>query len=76
MTARDFATRYIEESRQAWKKGNFKGLERLVHRDVVYHYTPIGQGMVGWEEFKQHIVGGCQALPGLLRRGSALSEHR
>jgi hypothetical protein len=36
-----------------------------VHRDAVYHYMPIDQDMVGWEEFKQHIVGGCQALPGL-----------
>ncbi len=65
MSIRDFGEKYIEASRKAWENGDFEELERLSHSNVVYHYMPLGRDMVGWEEFKQHIVGGRQALPGL-----------
>ncbi len=65
MSVREFAEKYIEASKAAWQKGDFEALEKLSHLAVVYHYMPLGRDMVGWEEFKQHIVGGRQALPGL-----------
>ncbi len=65
MSVREFAEKYIEASKAAWQQGDFDALERLSHPTVVYHYMPLGRDMVGWEEFKQHIVGGRQALPGL-----------
>ena len=65
MSIRDFGENYIKTSKKAWQKGDFEELEQLLHPDVVYHYMPLGMDMVGWEEFKQHIVGGRQSLPGL-----------
>ena len=65
MSIKDFAEDYIMASKEAWQKGNFEALEKLSHPNVVYHYMPLGRDMVGWEEFKQHIVGGRQALPSL-----------
>jgi predicted ester cyclase len=65
MSIREFAEKYIQASRDAWQKGDFEELERLSDPHVVHHYMPLGRDMVGWEAFKQHIVGGRQALPGL-----------
>jgi len=65
MSIRDFGDKYIKASKDAWQKGNFEELEKLSHPNVVYHYMPLARDMVGWEEFKHHIVGGRQALPGL-----------
>jgi predicted ester cyclase len=65
MSIREFGDEYIKASREAWQKGDFEHLERLSHPSVVYHYMPLCRDMVGWEAFKQHIVGGRQALPGL-----------
>jgi ketosteroid isomerase-like protein len=65
MSIRDFGEKYIKASKEAWQKGNFEELEKLSHPNVVYHYMPLSRDMVGWEEVKQHIVGGRQALPGL-----------
>jgi ketosteroid isomerase-like protein len=65
MSIRNFGERYIKASKEAWQRGDFEELEQLLHPDVIYHYMPLGQDMVGWESFKQHIVGGRKALPGL-----------
>jgi predicted ester cyclase len=75
MSIRDFAERYIEASKEAWQKGIFEELERLSHHDVVYHYMPLGRDMVGWEAFKEHIVGGRQALPGLWQEWQYLTSE-
>jgi len=55
MDIKDFANKFIEVEKQAFKEGNYKALEAIEAPDVVYHWGG-SRDMVGHEAHKQDII--------------------
>lgn len=55
MNIKEFARKYIEAERKAFKENDFSALEAIVAPDVVYHWGA-GWDMVGHEAHKRDIM--------------------
>ncbi len=55
MDIKEFASKYIEAEKQAFKEGDFSALEAIVAPDVIYHWGA-GRDMVGHEPHRQDIM--------------------
>ena len=55
MDIKEFAEKYLEAEKQAFKEGNFDALEAIVAPNVVYHWGG-SRDMVGHEAHKQDIM--------------------
>lgn len=55
MTIEEFAGKYIEAEKQAFREGDFTVLEAIVAPNVVYHWGA-GRDMVGHEPHKRDIM--------------------
>jgi predicted ester cyclase len=64
MNIKEFAEKFAEAEKEAWKKGNFKRLEAMENPDVVYH-IPSLPDVVGFEGHKQYIQNTVQAVSDL-----------
>lgn len=55
MEIREFAEKYIEAEKRAFREGNFDALEAIVASNVVYHWSG-SRDMVGHEAHKRDIM--------------------